>query len=96
MFSGADPQRTPLLTFSRRAAAEMERRAGQVLRRGSGTYLIFSTIHSAKGQEWRSVHVLNVVGGCIPSDLGTGSAGMTPTPVIDIAARARLRWQQPG
>ena len=37
-------------------------------------YLILSTIHSAKGQEWRSVHVLNVVDGGIPSDLGTGSA----------------------
>jgi DNA helicase-2/ATP-dependent DNA helicase PcrA len=33
-------------------------------------YLILSTIHSAKGQEWRSVFVLNVVDGCIPSDLG--------------------------
>jgi DNA helicase-2/ATP-dependent DNA helicase PcrA len=32
-------------------------------------YLILSTIHSAKGQEWRSVFVLNVVDGCIPSDL---------------------------
>jgi len=36
-------------------------------------YLTLSTIHSAKGQEWRSVHVLNVVDGCIPSDLATGS-----------------------
>jgi DNA helicase II / ATP-dependent DNA helicase PcrA len=36
-------------------------------------YLILSTIHSAKGQEWRSVFVLNVVDGCIPSDLATGS-----------------------
>ncbi|RJL06015.1 ATP-dependent helicase [Paracoccus aestuarii] len=36
-------------------------------------YLILSTIHSAKGQEWRSVHILNAVDGCIPSDLGTGS-----------------------
>jgi DNA helicase-2/ATP-dependent DNA helicase PcrA len=35
-------------------------------------YLILSTIHSAKGQEWKSVFVLNVVDGCIPSDLGTG------------------------
>ncbi|WP_331000054.1 ATP-dependent helicase [Acetobacter garciniae] len=35
-------------------------------------YLILSTIHSAKGQEWRSVFVLNAVDGCIPSDLGTG------------------------
>jgi DNA helicase-2/ATP-dependent DNA helicase PcrA len=29
-------------------------------------YLILSTIHSAKGQEWSSVFVLNVVDGCIP------------------------------
>ena len=35
-------------------------------------YLILSTIHSAKGQEWRSVFVLNVVDGCIPSDMSTG------------------------
>jgi DNA helicase-2/ATP-dependent DNA helicase PcrA len=35
-------------------------------------YLILSTIHSAKGQEWKSVFVLNVVDGCIPSDLGAG------------------------
>ncbi len=37
-------------------------------------YLILSTIHSAKGQEWTSVYVLNVVDGCIPSDMATGSA----------------------
>jgi len=37
-------------------------------------YLILSTIHSAKGQEWKSVYVLNVVDGCMPSDLGTGTA----------------------
>jgi DNA helicase-2/ATP-dependent DNA helicase PcrA len=36
-------------------------------------YLILSTIHSSKGQEWKSVHVLNVVDGCIPSDMATGS-----------------------
>jgi DNA helicase-2/ATP-dependent DNA helicase PcrA len=35
-------------------------------------YLILSTIHSAKGQEWKSVFVLNVIDGCIPSDLGAG------------------------
>ena len=33
-------------------------------------YLILSTIHSAKGQEWKAVIVLNVVDGCMPSDLG--------------------------
>lgn len=37
-------------------------------------YLILSTIHSAKGQEWDAVHVLNVVDGCMPADLATGSA----------------------
>jgi DNA helicase-2/ATP-dependent DNA helicase PcrA len=36
-------------------------------------YLILSTIHSAKGQEWSQVFVLNCVDGCIPSDLGTGT-----------------------
>jgi DNA helicase-2/ATP-dependent DNA helicase PcrA len=36
-------------------------------------YMILSTIHSAKGQEWKSVYVLNVVDGCIPSDMATGS-----------------------
>src|SRR4029453_10682009 len=37
-------------------------------------YLILSTIHSAKGQEGKTVHVLNVVDGCIPSDMSTGTA----------------------
>ncbi|POR55122.1 ATP-dependent helicase [Bosea psychrotolerans] len=37
-------------------------------------YLILSTIHSAKGQEWKSVFVMNVVDGCIPIDLGAGTS----------------------
>ena len=36
-------------------------------------FLILSTIHSAKGQEWDNVYVLNLVDGCIPSDMATGS-----------------------
>jgi DNA helicase-2/ATP-dependent DNA helicase PcrA len=36
-------------------------------------YLILSTIHSAKGQEWDVVYILNVVDGAIPSDMATGS-----------------------
>ena len=36
-------------------------------------YLVLSTIHSAKGQEWTAVYVLNAVDGCLPSDLATGS-----------------------
>jgi DNA helicase II / ATP-dependent DNA helicase PcrA len=35
-------------------------------------YLILSTIHSAKGQEWTKVFVVNAVDGCIPSDLAVG------------------------
>jgi DNA helicase-2/ATP-dependent DNA helicase PcrA len=37
-------------------------------------YLILSTIHSAKGQEWDAVFVLNCADGCIPSDMATGDA----------------------
>ena len=37
-------------------------------------YLILSTIHSAKGQEWKSVFLLNSIDGCIPADLATGTA----------------------
>jgi DNA helicase II / ATP-dependent DNA helicase PcrA len=36
-------------------------------------YLILSTIHSAKGQEWKSVFLLNAVDGCLPSDVAAGS-----------------------
>jgi superfamily I DNA/RNA helicase len=35
--------------------------------------LILSTINSAKGQQLKSVFVLNSVDGCIPSDLAAGS-----------------------
>jgi DNA helicase-2/ATP-dependent DNA helicase PcrA len=37
-------------------------------------YMILSTIHSAKGQEWNAVQILNVVDGCIPSEMSTGDA----------------------
>ncbi len=36
-------------------------------------YLILSTIHSAKGLEWDVVYMLNVVDGCIPSDMATAT-----------------------
>jgi DNA helicase-2/ATP-dependent DNA helicase PcrA len=32
--------------------------------------MMLSTIHSAKGQEWKLVFILNAVDGCMPSDLG--------------------------
>jgi DNA helicase II / ATP-dependent DNA helicase PcrA len=37
-------------------------------------YLVLSTIHSAKGQEWRTVFLINTVDGCLPSDLATGTS----------------------
>lgn len=46
--------------------------AGEPLR--DEDYLVLSTIHSAKGQEWNAVHVLNVVDGCLPADMAAGSA----------------------
>ncbi len=35
-------------------------------------YLVLSTVHSAKGQEWESVHVLNFSDGSFPSEFSTG------------------------
>lgn len=37
-------------------------------------YLVLSTVHSAKGQEWDAVYVLNVSDGNFPSEFATGSA----------------------
>jgi len=37
-------------------------------------YLVLSTVHSAKGQEWESVHVLNVTDGSFPSEFSAGRA----------------------
>ena len=39
-------------------------------------YLILSTVHSAKGQEWESVFVLNVADGNFPSEFATGKPDM--------------------
>jgi DNA helicase-2/ATP-dependent DNA helicase PcrA len=48
-------------------------------------YMILSTIHAAKGQEWKAVFVLNAVDGCIPSDMATGNA-------IEIEEERRLLY----
>jgi DNA helicase-2/ATP-dependent DNA helicase PcrA len=37
-------------------------------------YLVLSTVHSAKGQEWESVYVLNVTDGSFPSEFAAGRA----------------------
>ncbi len=35
---------------------------------------MLSTVHSAKGQEWETVHLLNVTDGSFPSEFSTGRA----------------------
>ncbi|HXA93380.1 MAG TPA: ATP-dependent helicase [Steroidobacteraceae bacterium] len=37
-------------------------------------YLVLSTVHSAKGMEWDTVYVLNVVDGSFPSEFATGKS----------------------
>ncbi len=37
-------------------------------------YLVLSTVHSAKGQEWDAVYVMNVADGNFPNEYATGSA----------------------
>ena len=37
-------------------------------------FLVLSTVHSAKGMEWDTVYVLNVVDGSFPSEFSTGKA----------------------
>jgi DNA helicase-2/ATP-dependent DNA helicase PcrA len=37
-------------------------------------YLVLSTVHSAKGMEWDTVYLLNVVDGSFPNEFATGKA----------------------
>jgi DNA helicase-2/ATP-dependent DNA helicase PcrA len=37
-------------------------------------FLVLSTVHSAKGMEWDTVYILNVVDGSFPSEFSTGRA----------------------
>jgi DNA helicase-2/ATP-dependent DNA helicase PcrA len=39
-------------------------------------YLVLSTVHSAKGMEWDTVYVLNVVDGSFPSEFATGRSDL--------------------
>jgi DNA helicase-2/ATP-dependent DNA helicase PcrA len=36
-------------------------------------FLVLSTVHSAKGGEWRAVHLIRAADGSFPSDMATGS-----------------------
>jgi hypothetical protein len=55
-------------------------------------YLVLSTIHSAKGQEWKSVFVLNTVDGCMPSDLGVGTAAEIEEEICAAHTMACIRY----
>ena len=39
-------------------------------------YLVLSTVHSSKGQEWDAVYILNVSDGNFPSEFATGKPHM--------------------
>jgi DNA helicase-2/ATP-dependent DNA helicase PcrA len=39
-------------------------------------FLVLSTVHSAKGQEWEAVHILNVADGNFPNEFSTGRADL--------------------
>jgi len=55
-------------------------------------YLVLSTVHSAKGQEWDSVHVLNVTDGNFPNEFAAGSpAGIDEERRLLYVAMTRAR-----
>jgi ATP-dependent DNA helicase UvrD/PcrA len=56
-------------------------------------YLVLSTIHSAKGQEWNAVYVLNAVDGCIPSDLASTADGIEEERRLLYVAMTRAKDQ---
>ena len=63
-------------------------------------YLVLSTVHSAKGQEWDTVHLLNVTDGSFPSEFATGRPEMIEEErrllyVAMTRARDELRLIQP-
>jgi DNA helicase-2/ATP-dependent DNA helicase PcrA len=63
-------------------------------------YLVLSTVHSAKGQEWDSVLVLNVTDGSFPSEFATGRPEMIEEErrllyVAMTRAKDELRLMQP-
>ena len=57
-------------------------------------YLVLSTVHSAKGQEWDAVHVLNVTDGNFPNEFATGSAaGIDEERRLLYVAMTRARFE---
>jgi DNA helicase-2/ATP-dependent DNA helicase PcrA len=55
-------------------------------------YVTLSTVHSAKGLEWDSVHVINVIDGAFPSDMAlTSPAGLLEERRLFYVAATRAR-----
>ena len=54
-------------------------------------FVVISTVHSAKGLEWSSVHLPHLVDGAFPSDMALGSARWAGR-----GAEALLRRDHPG
>jgi DNA helicase II / ATP-dependent DNA helicase PcrA len=55
-------------------------------------YLILSTVHSAKGLEWDSVHVINVIDGAFPSDMALATrSGLLEEQRLFYVAATRAR-----
>ncbi len=55
-------------------------------------YLVLSTVHSAKGLEWASVHLIHVVDGAFPSDLSlTSPTGLAEEQRLFYVAATRAR-----
>jgi DNA helicase II / ATP-dependent DNA helicase PcrA len=75
LLSGQFPSRerfiTELTLDPPHATSDLSGRAGL-----DEDYLVLSTIHSAKGMEWETVYVLNVVDGSFPSEFATGKPEM--------------------
>jgi DNA helicase-2/ATP-dependent DNA helicase PcrA len=73
--SGRYPTRERFLTeLTLDPPAAASNRAGDPLL--DEDYLVLSTVHSAKGQEWDHVFILNVSDGSFPSEFSTGKAEM--------------------
>ncbi|MGF7235496.1 MAG: ATP-dependent helicase [Frankia sp.] len=55
-------------------------------------YLVLSTVHSAKGLEWESVHLIHVVDGAFPSDMAlTSPTGLAEEQRLFYVAATRAR-----
>ncbi|WP_128935507.1 ATP-dependent helicase [Bradyrhizobium zhanjiangense] len=65
--------------------------AGPTREQSADDQLVLSTIHSAKGQEWDSVYILNAIDGCIPSSRARAGEEMEEERRLLYVAMSRAR-----